>query len=187
MIATLRGVVAEKFSDSLVLEVAGVGYELTVVADDWGSAKLDAEARYYVYEQIREDTHNLYGFREFSSKQLFAQLLGISGVGPKLAMQILSAAGEARLRQAIVAGDPELLRGVSGVGPKTAQRVIVELRGKVEEGAAGLAPVSDSTYQALVALGYSPSQATSAVAGLPADVTDDQARLKLALKGTKSQ
>jgi Holliday junction DNA helicase RuvA len=187
MIATLRGLVAEKLPDSLVLEVAGVGYELNVMADDWGGAKLGTELSYYIYEQIREDTHNLYGFHAFSSKQLFAQLLGISGVGPKLAMQILSSAGEARLRQAITAGDPELLRGVSGVGPKTAQRVIVELRGKVEEGAAGLAPVTDSTYQALVALGYSPAQATAAVAALPPDVKGDQERLKLALQGTKSR
>ncbi|HUD11036.1 MAG TPA: Holliday junction branch migration protein RuvA [Candidatus Saccharimonadia bacterium] len=185
MIATLKGLISEKIGDSIILEAAGVGYELTVVAEDWGNSKLGSEARYYIYEQIREDTHNLYGFREVSAKQLFAQLLGISGVGPKLAMQILSAAGESRLRQAITSGDPDLLRGISGVGPKTAQRVIVELRGKVEEGTAGLAPVTDSTYQALVALGYTPSQATAAVAQVPLDVTDEQARLKLALQGTK--
>jgi holliday junction DNA helicase RuvA len=95
----------------------------------------------------------------------------------------LSAAGEPRLRQAIASGDPALLKGVSGVGPKTATRVMVELRGKVEDGAPGLAPVTDSTYQALIALGYTPAQATQAVATLPTAVTDDQARLKLALKG----
>ncbi len=185
MIATLRGTLIEKLDSSLILEVAGIGYELTVTLDEWGSAKLGAESHYYIYEQIREDTHNLYGFRELSSKQLFGQLLGISGVGPKLAMQILSAAGEARLRQAIASGNPDLLKGITGVGPKTASRVIVELRGKVEEGSAGLAPVSDSTYQALVALGYTPAQATTAVAQIPTDLVDDQARLKAALKGVK--
>jgi Holliday junction DNA helicase RuvA len=183
MIATLRGTVTEKLPASLVVEVSGVGYELAVTVDEWGSAKVGEESRFYIHEQIREDTHNLYGFHELSSKLLFVQLLGISGVGPKLAMQILSSVGEHRLRQAIASGDPALLKGISGVGPKTAQRVIVELRGKVEEGSAGLAPVADATYQALVALGYTPAQATSAVAALPADVTDEQARLKLALKG----
>ena len=184
MIATLRGTISEKLTASLVLETGGVGYELTVTADEWGGASPGSEVRYYVYEHIREDQHALYGFREIASKQLFVQLLGISGVGPKLAMQILSAAGENRLRQAIASGDPALLKGITGVGSKTAQRVMVELRGKVEEGSMGFAPVSDPTYQALVSLGYTSAQASAALATLPADLTDDQARLKLALKGT---
>ncbi len=183
MIATLRGQLTEKLPDSLVLEVGGVGYELFVTVDDWGAATAGQAATFYVFEQIREDAHNLYGFTQLSSKQLFVQLIGVNGVGPKLALQVLSSAGEARLRQAITAGDPALLKGVSGVGPKTAQRIILDLRGKVEEGAAGLAPVTDTTYQALVALGYPPAQATAAVAALPSHVTDEQERLKLALKG----
>ncbi|HSX02049.1 MAG TPA: Holliday junction branch migration protein RuvA [Candidatus Saccharimonadia bacterium] len=183
MIAALRGEISDKLPDSLVLEVGGVGYELFVTADDWGAAAAGQIARFHVYEQIREDAHNLYGFSQLGAKQLFVQLVGVNGVGPKLALQILSAAGEKRLRQAIASGDPALLKGISGVGPKTAQRVILDLRGKVEEGAVGLAPVADSTYQALVALGYTPAQATEAVAALPPDVTDEQARVKLALKG----
>lgn len=144
----LRGEIIEKLHDSLVLDIGGVGYELFVAVDEWGAAKIGERTQYYVYEQIREDAHNLYGFKELGSKQLYIQLLGVNGVGPKLAMQILSSAGESRLRQAIASGDPALLKGVSGVGPKTAQRVILDLRGKVEEGAAGLVPVADSTYQA---------------------------------------
>jgi holliday junction DNA helicase RuvA len=183
MIATLTGTITEKLPDSLVLEVGGVGYELVVTVDEWGNATTGAQTRYYIYEQIREDAHQLYGFSELSSKHLFTQLIGVSGVGPKMAMQLLSAAGESRLRQAIAAGDPALLKGITGVGPKTAQRVIVDLRGKVEEGIAGLAPVADPAYQALVSLGYTPGQATTAVANIPTDITDDQARVKAALKG----
>ena len=183
MIASLRGTLAEKQPDSLVLDVGGVGYELFTTVDDWGAAKVGHESSYYVYEQIREDAHNLYGFTELGSKQLFVQLLSVNGVGPKMALTILSSAGEIRLRQAITAGDPELLRGVSGVGPKTAQRVVLDLRGKVEGGAAGLAPVMDSAYQALVALGYTPAQATQAVFAIPDDITEEQARVKAALKG----
>lgn len=183
MIATLSGIIAEKLSDSLILDVHGVGYELIVSVDEWGAAKVGADAKYYVYEQVREDAYNLFGFSELSGRQLFTQLIGVNGVGPKLAMQILSSAGEPRLRQAIASGDPALLKGISGVGPKTAQRVILDLRGKVEEGAAGLVPVADAAYQALVALGYTPAQATQAVATIPDGITGDQERVKAALKG----
>ncbi|HVQ44030.1 MAG TPA: Holliday junction branch migration protein RuvA [Candidatus Saccharimonadia bacterium] len=185
MIATLRGVVTEKLETSLVLEAGGVGYELFVTVDEWGSAELGAVATYYISEQIREDAHNLYAFSARASKQLFAQLIAVNGVGPKVALQILSAAGESRLRQAINSNDPALLKGITGVGPKTAHRVIMELRGKVEEGSAGLAPVADPTYQGLVALGYTPAQATAAVAQIPADISGDQSRLKAALKQVK--
>jgi Holliday junction DNA helicase RuvA len=183
MIGTLRGTITEKLPDSLILEIQGIGYEITVTVDDWGQTPVGREAKFYIYEQVREDAYNLYGFSTLASRQLYSQLIGVNGVGPKLAMQILSSAGETRLRQAIASGDPALLKGISGVGPKTAQRVILDLRGKVEEGSVLLAPVSDSTYQALVALGYTPAQASAAVAALPDDVTDEQERIKLALKG----
>jgi Holliday junction DNA helicase RuvA len=183
MIATLRGVIAEKLAATLVLETGGVGYELAVVVDEWGNAKLGETARFYIYEQIREDAYNLYGFSNVSTRQLFVQLVGITGVGPKLALQILSAAGEKRLLQAINSGDPGLLKGITGVGPKTANRLITELRGRVEDGAPGLAPVADSTYQALIGLGYTSTQASAAVAALPAELKGEPARLKAALKG----
>lgn len=182
MIATLHGTVTEKIDGNLIIEVGGLGYEVLTTVEDWGAATPGANERFYIYEQIREDTHNLYGFRTYSAKQLFVELLGVKGVGPKAALSALSAAGEARLRQAIAMGDPDLLRGVSGVGPKTAQRIVLDLRGKVEAGG-GLAPVSDSAYQALVALGYTSAQAAEAVSKLPDDLTDEQARIKAALKG----
>jgi Holliday junction DNA helicase RuvA len=181
MIATISGEIAEKLGDSLIVEAAGVGYEVLVTVEEWGGARVGTGVRLYIHEQIREDTHNLYGFRERSTKQLFTELLTVNGVGPKVALSILSAAGENRLRQAITSGDAALLKGITGVGPKTAQRVIVELKGKVDEGS-GLAPVADSTYQALVALGYTPGQATEAVGRIPDSVTGDQERIKAALK-----
>jgi Holliday junction DNA helicase RuvA len=183
MIATLTGQVAEKLNSSVILEASGVGYELFTTSGDWGGARVGEVAKFYIYEQIREDAHNLYGFAELSTRELFVQLLAVAGVGPKLAMQILSAAGEQRLRQAIASGDPGLLKGITGVGPKTATRVIVELKGKVGEAAAGLAPVTDPAYQALVALGYTPQQATQAVAAIPPEITGDQERVRAALKG----
>lgn len=183
MIATLSGPVSEKYSDNIVIDVGGLGYELTLTLADWGATAVGSSAKFYVYEQIREDAYHLYGFRTLESKQLFNLMLGVSGVGPKVAMAVLSSASVDRLRQAIAAGDPDLLRGVSGVGQKTAQRLILELRGKLDGGVGGLAPVMDEAYQALIALGYTPSQATAAISTIPDNILDPQARIKAALKG----
>lgn len=182
MIATLEGKISEKLGDTVILELAGVGYELVVTVEDFGATAVGQSARFYVYEQIREDAHNLFGFRDLRAKQLFLLLLSVSGVGPKVAMGILSATSIDRLQSAIAAGDPDLLRGVSGVGRKTAERVMLELRGKLDGVAVAMAPAGDPTYQALVALGYTSAQAAEAVAGLPAGVTGDQERIKAALR-----
>lgn len=185
MIITLTGQITEKFADSLVLETGGVGYELIVPTDVWGAARLGGSTKYYIYEHIREDTHQLFGFDSLEGRQLFMQLIGVNGVGPKSGLQVLNAGGTQRLRQAVESGDPALLKGISGVGPKTAQRIIIDLKGKLGAGTLGLAPVTDPTYQALVGLGYTPTQATAAVAALPADLVSDQDRIKAALKAIK--
>lgn len=180
MIATLTGTVTHKLTNSIVVDINGVGYELLTTVDDWGAAQLNEVQSFHIYEQIREDTHNLFGFSDLVAKELFIKLLSVNGVGPKVALATLSAAGVDRLSQAIASGDTSLLKGVSGVGKKTAERIMVELAGKVTT---VNAPIHDETYQALVGLGYSNSQAADAVANLPADVTDVSERVKLALKG----
>ena len=184
MIATIEGVVAEKIGDTAIIELGGLGYEVMLPVEDWGNATPGKPAKFYIYEHIREDSHVLYGFSSVGAKQLFVQLLGVNGVGPKVAMQVMSAATLDRLRSAIAAGDADLFKGVSGVGKKTAERIMVDLRGKVEAGSLGGTPVAhgDSAYQALVGLGYSAQQAVAAVAAVPADVTDEQARVRAALK-----
>lgn len=183
MIAKITGLISEKVQDALIVEISGLGYEVVVATTDWGSAKVGSEQAYYIHEHIREDAHTLYGFSELADKLLFEQLISISGIGPKVGMAVLSSASRTRLQQAIAAGDPELLRGVSGVGKKTAERIIVELRGKMD-GLVGAVSMStgDSVYQALLGLGYAPAQASEAVALIPADITDEQARIKAALK-----
>ena len=180
MIARIRGEVVEKNPETLVVECAGVGYELYVRPEDWGAAAVGREVTLQVYEHIREDAHTLFGFGQTDAKRLFEQLLGVNGVGPKVAMAIIGAANLKQLQNAIATGDPELLRGVSGVGKKTAERVMLELRGKLEVTSGAAA--NDPTYQALVALGYGQQQAAEAAAAVPADVTDEQARIKAALK-----
>ena len=178
----MRGVVIDKTTDAVVVEAGGVGYEIFVTVEDWGRAKVGTEASYLIYEHLREDIHALYGFSQPEAKRMYELLLGVNGVGPKVALAILSAASVERLQRAITAGDPELLRGVAGVGKKTAERVMLELRGKLDGGAVSAAATHDPAYQALVALGYTPTQAAEAVAGLPDDVTGEQERIKQALK-----
>lgn len=186
MIARLRGEVIEKTIDAAIIEAGGVGYEVAVTASDYGTLVLGEEANLHIYEQIREDTHALYGFSNRPSKVFFEQLLSISGIGPKVAMGVLSAAPLPQLQSAIAAGDVEVLRGVAGIGKKTAGRIMVELKGKVEVSSGdGLgAPVgfSDPAYQALIGLGYSAVQAAEAVRALPAELEGEQARVKAALK-----
>ncbi len=188
MIAQLRGVVLGKDSNGLVLDVGGVGYAVIVAAADYGSALTGEETSLHIYEHIREDAHDLYGFSNLPSKRFFQQLLSISGVGPKVALGILSAASLPQLQQAIASGDADVFKGVAGVGKKTAERIMVELKGKVEvpglvDQGGGSAPTGgDPAYQALIGLGYTTMQAAEAVARIPADITEEQARVKAALK-----
>ncbi len=182
MIATLNGTISQKLADSLIVEIGGVGYLVFVTVDDLGQAKAGEKVKLHIHEQVREDAYNLYGFTAPDTKELFKRLLEVSGVGPKVAMAVLSSAGAQRLRQAIVARDAELLKGIAGVGTKTAQRIIVELAGKLKaQPGEEAASSGDSAYQALVGLGYTPSQAAAAVTKVPASMTGDQDRIKAAL------
>ncbi len=105
MIATIEGVVSEKIGDGLIVNIGGLGYEVIVAHHDFGGVAIGKSAKFYVYDHIREDTHILFGFSQLEAKSLFVQLLGVNGVGPKVAMQVLSAASLERLVQAIGGGD----------------------------------------------------------------------------------
>lgn len=185
MIGRINGVVTEKLPDTLLVGAGALEYELFVTTEDWGAAKVGEEGRFYIYEQIREDIYNLFGFSELAAKELFTSLLSVSGVGPKVALAVLSAASLSRLQQAIASGDSELLKGTAGVGKKTAERIIVELRGKLADGQVDTAAEGDAAYQALVGLGYTPAQAADAVAKIPTGVVGDQERVKAALKAAR--
>lgn len=188
MIATIQGDVSEKLESTIVIELGGIGYELVVTITDWGGAVIGQHAKFYIYEHIREDSHQLFGFSEIAGKRLFMQLLSVSGVGPKVAMQVMSAATVDRLQSAIAGGDADIFKGVSGVGKKTAERIMVELKGKVEIGSGAIgspgAAVSsgDAAYQALLSLGYSAAQSAEALASVPAEIIGEQERVKAALK-----
>ncbi len=146
--------------------------------------KVGASLKLYIHEHLREDAHDLYGFSEPATLTLFGQLISVSGVGPKMAMAILSATHPDQLKAAIASGRAELLQAVAGVGKRTADRIALELKNKVTlaRGVAAQALAEDAAYEALRQLGYSTSQAKQALQAVPTSATTDEARVKSALK-----
>ncbi|HEY5549610.1 MAG TPA: Holliday junction branch migration protein RuvA [Candidatus Saccharimonadales bacterium] len=190
MISTLKGKVAEKHGQMVVLETGGVGYGLYVTFEDFGALKTEEQAKLYIYESIRENSYELFGFKNLESKNLFEQLLTVKGVGPKMALAILSVAGLGQVRQSIAAGDIKFISQAAGVGRKVAERVVVDLKDKVgltaSEAATEFlttpaADPSDEALQGLVALGYSVQDAAEALKKVDKKLSPPD-RIKEALK-----
>lgn len=190
MIATLSGAVSEKLADYIVLDVSGVGYGLQVTSEDFGRLQQGDKAKLYVYEHIREQAHDLFGFVQLDTKKLFEQLLGVKNVGPKVALAVLDIGTAPAVRGAIAAGDVKLIQTAKGVGKRAAEQIVVELRDKVglaatdaAEGIVGRPGVNnqDEAIEALVSLGYSPQDAAAALKGIAADLPTEE-RIKQALK-----
>ena len=191
MIATLRGIVSEKIGTQVVLEAAGVGYGLNVTAEDFARLATNEEAKVYVYEHIREQSYDLFGFVNLDTKRLFEQLLGVKNVGPKVALAVLDIGTAPAVRGAIAAGDVKLLQSAKGVGKRAAEQIVVELRDKVGLGSSdeaegivtrpGIA-TGDEAVEALMSLGYSPQDATNALKDIDNELPTEE-RIKLALKG----
>lgn len=190
MIASLRGVVSEKLTNKVILEVGGVGYGVITTTADAGTLHSGQEAKIYIHEHIKEDAHDLYGFCVMPTMQLFEQLLGVKNVGPKVALAVLDTGSLNSVRAAIAGGDVKFLQSAKGVGKRAAEQMVVELRDKVgapvgdaAEQLVGRAGVSaqDEATQALVALGYSEVDAQQALAGVDASLPTEE-RIKLALK-----
>lgn len=190
MIVTLEGKVAEKTADMVVVERGGIGYGLLVSFEDHGALKTGETAKLYIYEHIRENTHDLFGFSKQEAKILFEQLLSVSGVGPKMALAILSIASLQHVRQAIASGDTKFISQAVGVGKRVAERVVVDLKDKVgltvSEDATGFltspaANPNDEALQGLVALGYSVQDAAEALKDIDQKLSPAD-RIKQALK-----
>jgi Holliday junction DNA helicase RuvA len=121
MIAVLSGRVSEKVGEVIVVDCGGIGYGVLVTFEDFGSLNTGDETKLYIYEHIRETEHSLFGFKNLQTKQLFEQLLSVNGVGPKMALAILSIAGSSQVRQAIAGGDTKFISQANGVGKRVAQ------------------------------------------------------------------
>ena len=169
MIALLEGKLAEKKPERVVLDVQGVGYELHVPLSTFLELPDEGKTvRLRVHTHVREDALQLFGFWSEAERLGFRLLIGISGVGPRLAVSILSGVPVERFVQSIRDGDLAALRSIPGVGPKTAQRILVELRDKLDAfESVGAPPLGDgveaATVSALVNLGYSRGEAEKVV------------------------
>jgi Holliday junction DNA helicase RuvA len=171
MIARLEGVLAEKNPDAVVLDVHGVGYELRVPLSTFFELPDEGKlVRLRVHTHVREDAFHLFGFGTELERSLFRLLIGASGVGPKLALAILSGLPVEKLVAALRAGNLAALVGIPGVGKKTAERIVVELRDRVgaievsaESASAPRDDASASAESALVNLGYPRAHAEKAV------------------------
>lgn len=190
MIATLRGIISEKIEAQVVLECAGVGYGVHVTAEDYGRLPVEKEAKLYVYEHIREQSHDLFGFVQLDTKRLFEQLLGVKNVGPKVALAVLDIGNAAAVRGAIAAGDVKLLQSAKGVGKRAAEQIVVELRDKVGLGATEAAEsivtrpgvvAGDEAVEALISLGYTPQDAANALKDIDKDLPTEE-RVRQVLK-----
>ncbi len=190
MIAHVFGKVAEKFNGSLVVDVHGVGYEVSVATNDFDAVTLDQEVKFYTYHHVREQSEELFGFSSLAAKKLFEMLITVQGVGPKAALAILSLGDAEQVRNAIANADSGFVQKATGVGKKTAERVVVDLSDKVglpthygraEEPLQTELNTSDEALEALMALGYTLADATKALENVDVNLPTAQ-RVTEALK-----
>ena len=175
MYAHIEGIVAEKTPDSLVIDAGGVGYLLMTSANTLTAASAVGSAmKCYTHLSVREDALDLFGFATREEKSMFEKLRSVTGIGPRTALQILSALTVRDLSIALVTGDANTLTRAPGIGKKTAQRLVLELRDKVANaelvGTGFVAPPAGNAaaeaIEALMALGYQASEAARAVAAV---------------------
>jgi Holliday junction DNA helicase RuvA len=186
MIARLRGKPVASTPEGLVLDVGGVGYLVAATPSVLRKADGAEEVVVETYLHVREDVLQLYGFADRAERELFVQLLTVNGVGPKVALAIVSGSPVEELRRAIVREDTARFQAIPGIGKKTAERIVLELKEKL--GAAGVAAVAPSdrdehvvARDALVELGYSLVEAERALANVDATLPPEE-RVRLALK-----
>ena len=187
MIARLRGRPAGRSADALVLDVNGVGYLVAATPSVLRRATAGAEVTVETYLHVREDVLQLYGFAYAEERELFTHLLTVSGVGPKVALAVVSGSPPGELRKAIALGDHARFQAIPGIGKKTAERIVLELKEKLGTVAeTGLTAVSDApghlvARDALVELGYTVVDAERVLAEIDPELTPEE-RVKLALR-----
>ncbi|MEI7914807.1 MAG: Holliday junction branch migration protein RuvA [Mycobacteriaceae bacterium] len=195
MIAAVRGEVLDVALDHAVIEAAGVGYKVMATPSTLAALRRGDEARLITAMIVREDSMTLYGFPDSGARDLFQTLLGVSGVGPKIALATLAVYDAAALRQALADGDVAALTRVPGIGKRGAERMVLELRDKigalpVGAGGAGSGhPVRGPVVEALVGLGFAAKQAEEAcdkvLANEPNSDTAGALRAALSMLGRK--
>jgi holliday junction DNA helicase RuvA len=188
MIARLRGTPAGRTPDGLVIDVGGVGYVVAATSSVRRIADGAREVVVETYLHVREDAMQLYGFADAAERELFVHLIGVSGIGPKVALAIVSSGPPSELRRSIVLEDSARFQAIPGIGKKTAERIVLELKEKVGGDDVVALPVPAGSgnahvtaRDALVELGYSLSEAEQALAGIDPDLPAEE-RVRLALR-----
>lgn len=171
MIARLRGRPVVRRADGLVLDVGGVGYLVVATPSVLRSADAAEEIVVETYLHVREDVLQLYGFADHAERELFGHLLSVQGVGPKVALAIVSGSSPAELRRAIALEDAKRFEAIPGVGKKTAQRVVLELKEKLGDEVIALEPSHVTARDALIELGWSLVDAERALAEVDPDLS----------------
>jgi Holliday junction DNA helicase RuvA len=185
MISRLRGAPAGRTAEGLVLDVGGVGYLIAATPGALRRAEGSAELTVETYLHVREDALQLYGFASPAERDLFVRLLGVSGIGPKVALAVVSSGSVEELRRAIAVGDPVRFQAIPGIGKKTAERIVLELKGSLADEDDVPGPVSATgelvARDALVELGYSVLEAERALASIDPELPPE-ARVREALR-----
>ncbi|MEK9869040.1 MAG: Holliday junction branch migration protein RuvA [Gammaproteobacteria bacterium] len=191
MIGRLRGQIAQISPQQLLIDVGGVGYEVEISLNTFAAlADVKSEAVVFTHLVVREDAQLLFGFSSADERELFRTLIKVNGVGPKMALAILSGLDASSFAACILDGDVKTLTGLPGVGKKTAERLIIEMRDKVTTLAGEHRPVidavtaniADDAEAALIGLGYRPQEAALALSKLEDPGQDLEALIKQALK-----
>ena len=196
MIVSIRGILEEKEPTRAVIETAGVGYELLIPVSTYEKLpRAGSEAKLLVFHCVREDDEILFGFASAEEREMFLKLISVSGVGPKIALAILSGSSVGELSLAVAGGDAKRIAAIKGVGKKTAEKICVELKDKVSalamssrSGGGAASPIVGDAIAALRALGFNEETSSKMVADVLAkDSTVDSVEkiIKLALSGRK--
>ena len=190
MIARIHGIVVEKNLMTVIVDVGGVVYEIQTTLRDNEQAILEKSVTFYTYHHIREQSQELFGFRDATMKELFIKLLSVKNVGPKVALAVLDIGPVQLVKEAIAGGDVKVLQSAKGIGKRAAEQIIVELRDKVgaivtsdaeQIVSRGGINHNDEALQALMALGYSDVDAQKALNDIDKNLRTEE-RVKKALK-----
>lgn len=179
MIAYLKGKILEKAANFIILENAGIGYKVFVTPEVLEN-RLGDEVKLFIHHKVSEDGQSLFGLPDFETLRFFEMLITVSGVGPKVALAILSAAAVDAVKSAIANQDAGIFTRISGVGTKTAEKIIVELKGKLGAFSAA-AKGSSEVFDALVALGYKQAEARGVMNKLDGQLSSGE-QIKQALR-----
>jgi Holliday junction DNA helicase RuvA len=186
VIAQLRGRPVARTAEGLVLDVGGVGYVVQATPAALRKADGASDVTLLTYLNVREDALQLFGFAEPSERELFVQLLAVNGVGPKVALAIVSGSPAAELRRAIVLQDAARFQAIPGIGKKTAERIVLELKEKLGAEPVPISPAAGSgphlvAREALVELGFTVGEAEQALAATDPDLPPEE-RVRQALR-----